>query len=244
MRTRTVGEATPLSGRCASTIARRTYRHRMRIHNTCIATKLHVCNKGSTLSEVRMRRSRPTPNLAKSQSLVDFDFRGDIPLAYDTGDAGSTKTAAYQTGVGRISLVDQCQPRRRNFLTARMRIKRANMQAQPSSARCCAKTRWGRAGWQRLTAKAYQRRGFSSEFPRPLLMSAAIKLAKTRLEGSVGGCHTPAGAPASTTLLLHVFHVANREPIAPARKRSRVRLDGNTKPPAGGMCLPSPKSRD
>lgn len=224
-------------------IAKRACRHKIRIRNTCISTQLHVCNNCSA-EEVRIRRSRPTRNLAKSQSLVDFDFRGDIPLAYDTGDARSTKTAAYQTGVGRISPVDKCQPNRGNFLTVR---RRSNMQAQLSSARCCAKTRWGRAepGWQRLTAKAYQRAGAASGryFHDRRVCQPLLHGPKQAQKLRHGPQHTGSYSRGHDTSEAR-FHVANREPIAPARKRSRVRLDGNTKQPAGGMCLPSPKSRD
>lgn len=197
------------------------------------------------MNEVRTRRSRATRNLAKSQSLVDFDFRGDIPLAYDTGDAGSTQTAAYQTGVGRISAADQCQPSRRNFLTVR---RRSSKRTCKRSSRLHVAVRKPGGGEQNQGGKGLPQRPINSAASgryfhdhrscQPLLHGP--NQAQTLRHGPQ---HTGSYSRGHNTFEAR-FHVANRKPIAPARKRSQVRLDGNTKQPAGGMCLPSPKSRD
>lgn len=96
--------------------------------------------------------------------------------------------------------------------------------------------------WQRLTAKAYQRRGFGSEFPRPLLMSAAVTRARTRFKGSVGGCHTPAGTPASTTPLTHVFTPRTASRLHPRESARELGLTATQSSPQAACACPRPNA--
>lgn len=96
--------------------------------------------------------------------------------------------------------------------------------------------------WQRLTAKAYQRRGFGSEFPRPLLMSAAVTRARTRFKGSVGGCHTPAGTPASTTPLTHVSTPRTASRLHPRESARELGLTATQSSPQAACACPRPNA--
>lgn len=95
--------------------------------------------------------------------------------------------------------------------------------------------------WQRLTAKAYQRCGFGSEFPRPLL-SAAVTRARTRLKCLDGGCHTPAETPASTTPLTHVSTPRTASSLHPRESARELGLTATQSSPQAACACPRPNA--